>query len=402
MSPRARHILVLVDRDWSHPQAGGTGGNLGRQVEHWLEWGHRVTVVASSFDGAPERECHDGLTVRRLGGRATLFPRAIAELMHDRPADVDMVLEVVNGITFLTPLWLRAPVVVQVHHVHRRLYAEELGLAGRPLALALETIPLRRLYRHRQLMTVSHASADELVALGFARDQIAVNLNGVDLDRLAPGRRAATPTLLYLGRLKAYKRIELLLELLPAIPGATLDIVGDGSHRRAIEDQVRARGLTDRVRLHGFVDEPTKLRMLQQAWINLTASSAEGWCLAVTEAAACATPTVALAVGGLRESVEHGETGLLAADVEGLIGHVRRLTADPALRDRMGRAARARASGLRWADTAQRTLSALEAERARWTGASARRRPVARQPGLDTGPVLGGPPIGGSVRNRGR
>src|ERR687886_529053 len=44
-----RHILLLTDRDWTHPQGGGTGTNLYGQVSRWIAWGHRVTVVA----GAP-------------------------------------------------------------------------------------------------------------------------------------------------------------------------------------------------------------------------------------------------------------------------------------------------------------------------------------------------------------
>jgi len=42
------HILLLTDRDWTHPQGGGTGANLFGQVIHWLQWGHRVTVVAGT------------------------------------------------------------------------------------------------------------------------------------------------------------------------------------------------------------------------------------------------------------------------------------------------------------------------------------------------------------------
>ena len=46
------HILVLTDRDWTHPQGGGTGANLFGQVVFWLSWGHRVTVVSGAYDGA--------------------------------------------------------------------------------------------------------------------------------------------------------------------------------------------------------------------------------------------------------------------------------------------------------------------------------------------------------------
>ena len=69
--------------------------------------------------------------------------------------------------------------------------------------------------------------------------------------------------------------------------------------------------------LHGHVSEEQKAELYARAWVNLTASSAEGWCLTVMEAATCGTPSAALRVGGLPESIVDGETGLLADDGPG-------------------------------------------------------------------------------------
>src|SRR5205823_4040847 len=81
-----------------------------------------------------------------------------------------------------------------------------------------------------------------------------------------PGERAERPTLLYLGRLKRYKRIELLLDAVETLPDAVLEIAGDGDHRAAIEQEIERRGLRDRVVMHGHVDEATKEQLLQRAW----------------------------------------------------------------------------------------------------------------------------------------
>ena len=74
------HILVLVDRDWSHPQAGGTGANLRAHVKYFTEWGHRVTVIAGSYPGAVPVERNGPVTVYRRGGRKSVFPHTIARL----------------------------------------------------------------------------------------------------------------------------------------------------------------------------------------------------------------------------------------------------------------------------------------------------------------------------------
>jgi glycosyltransferase involved in cell wall biosynthesis len=366
--PRERlHILILSDRDWTHPQGGGTGTNLFGQVSRWLAWGHRVTVISCSYPGAKPLERIGDLTLHRMGGRSTVFPRVILRQWRGLVPDADVVLEVVNGVTFLTPLWLRTPRVTLVHHIHREHYAEEMGRPGRLAAFLLETAPLRFLYRTSRFLTISRASADDIAAHSIPREQVDVNYIGVEADASAPdeSKRATEPTLLYLGRLKRYKRIEVVLDALEASPGAVLDLAGEGDHREALEAEIAARGLGHRVRMHGHVSEERKRELYQRAWVNLTASSAEGWCLTVMEAAACATPSVALAVGGLPESIDDGRTGVLARHPDDLAQKTRLLLEDSGRREAMGRAALERAREFTWDATARRTLEVLLNERAR-------------------------------------
>ena len=130
-------------------------------------------------------------------------------------------LEVINGITFLTPLWMRrTPRVGLIHHIHRDHYVQEMGRKGRLAAFLLETAPLRLLYRDTRFLTISDASARDIAAHGIPREQINVGYIGVELDafRPDPSLRTPEPTLLYLGRLKRYKRIELVLDALAATP----------------------------------------------------------------------------------------------------------------------------------------------------------------------------------------
>src|SRR5436305_6141966 len=97
------HILVLTDRDWTHPQGGGTGTNLYGHVSRWLAWGHRVSVIGAGYEGSVRVEQLGDLTMYRLGGRSTVFPRAIWKQWRGLVPDADVVLEVINGVTFLTP-----------------------------------------------------------------------------------------------------------------------------------------------------------------------------------------------------------------------------------------------------------------------------------------------------------
>src|SRR4051794_10174968 len=92
--PMALHILVMTDRDWTHPQGGGTGTNLYGQIARWVAWGHRVSVIACSYPGAKSFERFgENIEVHRLGGRSTVFPRAILAQWRGLVPDPDVVLE---------------------------------------------------------------------------------------------------------------------------------------------------------------------------------------------------------------------------------------------------------------------------------------------------------------------
>jgi glycosyltransferase involved in cell wall biosynthesis len=357
---RPLHVLVLADRDWKHNDTGGNGANLWAQISRWVAAGTRVTVVAGEYPWGKRVE-HFGpnLVVHRMGTRATVFPRAMVAVRRGIGRDADVVLEVINGITFLTPLWLRKPRVAMIHHVHRELFVQEFPRVGGLLFRVLERWPLRLLYRRTPFLTISDAARDDLVRVGIPRENITVEYLGVEPEGFEPVERAPDPRLIFVGRLKAYKRVELLLDVLQAVPGATLDVVGEGDHRPDIEAEIARRGLGERVRMHGYVDGPRKAELYGRAWVNVTASASEGWSLTVMEAALCATPSAALAVGGLTESIVDGETGVLARDVGELSARVRELVEDEALRPCLGQAAEKRARSFTWDRSAAAFLEVL-------------------------------------------
>ena len=136
-------------------------------------------------------------------------------------------------------------------------------------------------------------------------------------------------------------------------------MVGDGDHRETLEAEIARRGLGERVTMHGYVTEERKAELYGRAWVSMTASSSEGWSLTVMEAALCATPSAAIAIGGLPESVLDGETGVLAHDVGELKRRVREIVEQPELRERLGAAAERRARTFTWDRSARAYLGVL-------------------------------------------
>ena len=200
--------------------------------------------------------------------------------------------------------------------------------------------------RARTVICVSEALAEAARRCG-GRDVRTIP-NGVRLPA-ALGEEAEPEEVLFAGRLSAEKGIP---ELLAATEGLNLVVAGDGPLRHLVPDAL------------GFVPHDELERLYARAAVVVLPSYREGLPLCVLEAMAYGRPVVASAVGGIPELVEDGVTGYLVepGDVAGLRAAIERLLADPALRRRMGRAARARvAERCSWDRVTTATLDAYGA-----------------------------------------
>ena len=134
-------------------------------------------------------------------------------------------------------------------------------------AFAAETLPLQLLYRGAPFLTISEPAARDLVALGHRPPS--GSTSGTSAWSRAPIRSPARArrdaALLYLGRLKRYKRIELLLDVSRRIPDARARHRGRRRPPRGARGEIAARGLGGRVVLHGHVDEGEKAALLRRA-----------------------------------------------------------------------------------------------------------------------------------------
>jgi len=117
-----------------------------------------------------------------------------------------------------------------------------------------------------------------------------------------------------------------------------LVVAGDGPLREALEERVAAAGLSGSVELRGEVPNGPELwQAYAGAHVFLHVSATEGLPQVLLEAQAAATPIVATAVGGVADALGHGAAGLLIppADAGAAIAALRRIAAEPALRDRL-------------------------------------------------------------------
>jgi len=358
-------ILLVNWQDRENPQAGGAEIHLHEIFGRLAARGHAVTLLCSGWRGCAPRAVLDGIDVHRVGTRYTFqffahgyYRRVLA------PLDADVLVEDINKVPLYTPRWGARRTMALVPHLFGTTAFQEVSLPMAAMVWTLER-PLVRAYRGLPFEAISDSTAGDLAARGVPRDAIRVIYPGIDSVTYtpAPAQRAAAPLFVYLGRLKRYKRVDLIIRAFAALahPGARLAIAGTGGHRPALEALVRSLDLGERVRFLGFVTDAEKLRLLREAWALVFTSPKEGWGITNFEAAACATPVVASDSPGLRESVRDGVTGFLVphGDVPALAAALARLAGDPALVRRLGTGGRAFAERFTWERAADETEAHL-------------------------------------------
>jgi glycosyltransferase involved in cell wall biosynthesis len=358
-------ILLVNWQDRENPQAGGAEIHLHEIFGRLASQGHEVSLLCGGWPGCPPRAVLDGIDVVRVGTRNTFRLRAKSgydEHFARRPMDV--LVEDINKIPLHTPRWGKTPVVVVVPHLFGSTVFQELPF---PVAAAvwLAERPIPWVYRGVPFEAISESTADDLVNRGIERERIRVIYCGIDSGHYTPdpAARSETPLFAYLGRLKRYKSVDLVLRgfARAAIPGARLEVAGAGDHRPALERLASSLDLGDRVQFLGRISEAEKLRLLRRAWALVFTSPKEGWGITNLEAAACGTAVIASDSPGIRESVRDGETGFLVrhGDVGALAASIARLAADRPLAERLGAQGRAFATTFTWERAASETARHL-------------------------------------------
>jgi glycosyltransferase involved in cell wall biosynthesis len=303
----------------SYPRFPGdsAGRFVADAVQHVRARGVDVEVVG------PEQFSDFGLAyghgivgnLRRRPWLALLVPALLASFVRAaRRVDADLL-----HAHWLPAGWVaaqtRKPYVVQV-------WGTDIVLAQRAPWLAR-----RVLRRARLVIAASSTLADQARQLGAG--QVRVIPSGVDLPSEV-GEEADPPEVLYAGRLSREKGV---LELVEAARDLNLVVAGDGPLRPEIPNA------------RGFVPHDELQRLYGRAAVVACPSRREGFGVACLEAMAHARPVVATGVGGLRDLVVDGETGIVVAprDAMALRAALERLLADGDLRRRLGAAGRERA-----------------------------------------------------------
>ncbi|HEV7898102.1 MAG TPA: glycosyltransferase [Planosporangium sp.] len=339
-------------------QVGGTETQLVKLAIGLRERGHDVHVLALSGGGPLETPLHAaGVPVRMFCYAGLAVPWRGGGLS---------VRGLIDGLRVLGTVWryLRTLRPDVCHAFLFSCYSLILPLAraagvpvrasGRrgatPPPVGSRDLLFHTLGRASSSVVVcnSHDGADEAVRRDRYRPaRLRVIPNGVDLPDTLADVAAQPARGVMIANLIAYKGHEDLIAALSRLAWPPpMCLIGDGPERARLAALIGSHGLDGVVELAGARAQAS--RFLPEYQFAVLASHHEGLPNAVLEAMAAGLPVVATAVGGVPEIISDGETGLLVAPhaPAELAAAIARVAGDPALRVRLGAAAREAAAAL--------------------------------------------------------
>ena len=335
--------------------------------------------------GAAVRVRRNGYRVIRRGGRYLVFPRAALAELLGRHGPADGLVEIWNGMPFLSPLWTRLPRVAWVHHAHTDLWSRVLPRYRAAAGRVFERDLAPKLYTRTPVITLSHSARCQLVNdFGLDRDRVHVVEPGIDDRwRVQPARsgtamsyekmKEPAPLLVAVGRLMAYKHFERVVRVVARlrdqashpVRSTRLVIVGHGPERDSLQRLIAELDAHEWCTLVGRISDDELAALYRRCWALVSASISEGWGMTITEAAASATPAVVSNISGHADAVIDGQTGHLFDADDEFEAALTRIIADEAHRERLSAAAVQRSAELTWQRTAHDTLAVLANEATR-------------------------------------
>lgn len=380
--------ILMVNYEFPPVGGGGATANyyLAREM---VRAGHEVTVVTSYFKGLPLEETVAGIRVLRVKLRRkrrdfTKFHEMLQYVVFAVPKlrrlcrreHFDVVhtfFAVPSGPAgYVACRTARAPHVIRLGGGD--LPGHDPGRFG-ALHTALKPV-VRWLLRRADARVVNSQGLREKAESIYPGLAFDVVQNGIDLEEFVPAAEAhgGPPVVLFVSRLIERKGLQYLLPALARLRDEGVSfrllVAGDGPLRGELEQQTRDLGLAEQVEFLGLIERANLPAVYARGDLFVLPSVSEGMPNVVLEAIACGLPIVGTDVPGMAELVNEGMNGHIVppADIDALVGPLRRLLTDADLRAAQSKASREHAQGCGWAAMAAKYLALYEASVSRRAG----------------------------------
>ena len=336
-------IAIFNWRDLGAPKSGGAEVATDQLARGLTRRGHAVTWFTSTHRGVSPVERRGGYTVLRAGSELTCRIFGFLWLLRNRK-NVDVVIDEVNTLPFLSRLVARRRHMVWMHQLAREVWLMEAPPVVGRIGYAVEPL-LMSIYRDAPIATISDSSAQTFRDFGLRGP---ITVAEISLRPAAERFGSPEPGLIgYVGRVAPSKRIDHLIRAIALLRRdgikARLLVVGSGPEREFVRLKSTAQEfrVLDAVQFTGRISHDERDRAMAQLDVLAMTSVREGWGLVVSEAARYGVPSVVYPVPGLVDAVHNGITGIVvpAQTPQALANGCRTLIRDRVLRDRLGAAA---------------------------------------------------------------
>lgn len=318
-------ILVITPMCYNSVRSGGAEVYIFELIK---QVGERTNIEIEVLTSCENKEqlvfSGSRVHIKYLSTSIFTFPFLLFFHIWRYVKSADLVIENISKFPLITPVLiskvLKKPFIAIVHHIHGRTLFVELPLV---IALSLLVYEYVSLFIYALLkvpiITVSKTSKAELWRLGFRDIHVVSPALRYSVDNnnniLCKSKK---PLVIYVGRIKKYKRIDHLIRacqyIIKEVPGTVCLIVGKGD--RSVENKSRriasALGVSERVKIYvGCINEDLKLKLLRRAWLYVFTSMKEGFGMSVVEALSQNVPVVAYDIPAVKEVVGKCSSGVL-------------------------------------------------------------------------------------------
>lgn len=359
-------VLIFNWYDVKHVWAGGAEINIHNIAKVWVAKGYDVTMFTGNDAHSSRYEMVDGIQVVRRGGLHTVAIWGMIYYLLKFRGSYDVVIDIPKGVPFFTPLYVRKPILCLIHQVHQEMFRNELRFPAKQLSMFLEGTAMPFLYRNTNILTISPSAKTAIEKIGLGKKEpIHVVYPGVGITK-ANIAKTKHPSVIYLGRLRPYKNVDLLIKTIwrvkKEVPSVKLTIAGVGEDETRLKKLVKDLKLDTIVTFAGKVSESQKAELFTQSWVAIQPSMVEGWGITNIEANICGTAVIAANSDGLKDSVLHNKTGLLveANNEQALATAIVTVLSDKSLRTQLEKNAIRWGANFSWEESADRFMDIIK------------------------------------------
>ena len=381
-------ILML---SWEYPPRiiGGIARHVFDLANAQARAGVEVHVITCEYQGAPEIEESENLTIHRVpaGEDDSDFMAWVKRLNHSTEAKAEELIAKYGTKDMLIHVhdWLGAWAAKDLKHRHKipliaTIHATEHGRnygIHSDLQREISQVEWELTYESWWVIVCSHFMKNEVArVLSVPPEKMDVIFNGVDVSKFDidfdeaefKSRFAANDEsiIFFVGRMAREKGAHVLIEafrkILDAGQNAKLVIAGGGD-RSELKQQAAELGLLDKVYFPGYIDDDTLLKLYKSVDVAVFPSLYEPFGIVALEAMAARTPVVISDAGGLREVVDHGVNGFVtwAGNADSLAWGIMQVLTNPAGAKSMADNAYAKAIDVfNWDRIAAQTIAVYE------------------------------------------